>query len=166
MNRTRHRDRPPVEARVCRAIRLLAEGLSTEEVARAVGVRPPTVEAWRAGEEFQSLLDCLIRSREVPVTPTEINDLTPGALLALRRALDGDDMALAMRAAHEVLERVGSLVKKSNERTIRVEYLNRDGKPVSSSPWAERNPVSPGPLQGGGLRAPLREDGDGENPDS
>ena len=163
MNQARQRDRPPLEARVCRAIRLLADGLGADEVARAVGVRPATLAAWQADDDFRALLGCLAEAGQMRSTLETLADLTPGAITALRRALEGDDMALGIRAAHEVLERVGPLANRQIEQIIRVEYVNPDHQPVSTSPWAERNPPSSSTLQGGGVRSPLREDGDGQD---
>jgi hypothetical protein len=153
------------ELRVCRAIRLLAEGQDREEVARAVGALPRTVAAWERDGEFRALLACLGEHRQARDALDALGDLTPVAIAALRRALDGDDDALALRAAREVLERVGPLAARESGQTIRVEYGSRDGHPVSAPPWAERNPAPSGPLQGGGLREALRQDGDGTDSD-
>ena len=165
------RDRPPLEQRVCRAIRLLAEGWSAEDVAQAVHVRPATVAAWQAYEDFRALLDCLQDARQVRESLDMLGDLTPGAIAALRRALEGDDVRVAVQAAREVLDRVGLIRRKgieqqiepSSEQVIRVEYGNLEGQAVATAPWADRNPAAPGALQGGSVRAALREDGDGED---
>jgi len=109
MDPTKRTKNPPVEMRVCRAIRLLAEGWSADEVARAVRVRPATLAAWQADDDFRVLLTCVTEAGQVHDALEALDDLTPGAIAALRRALEGDDMALAVRAAHEVLERVGLL---------------------------------------------------------
>lgn len=153
------------QLRVCRAIRLLAEGQDREEVARAVGALPRTVAAWERDVEFRALLACLREHGRARDALAALGDLTPVAIAALRRALDGDDDALALRAAREVLERVGPLAERSAVQTIRVEYGSRDGTPVSAAPWADRNPAPSGPLQGGGLRETLRQDGDGADSD-
>jgi hypothetical protein len=165
MEKTSRRENPPIEARVCRAIRLLAEGVSADEVARVVRVRPATLAAWQAGDDFRVLLGCMVEAGQVHDALEALDDLTPGAIAALRRALEGDDMALAVRAAHEVLERVGPLANRQIEQTIRVEYVNPDHQAVSTSPWSDRNPPSSGAFQGGGLRSPLREDGGGQDSD-
>lgn len=153
------------ELRVCRAIRLLAEGRDREEVARAVGALPRTLAAWERDDEFRALLGCLREHGRARDALAALDDLTPVAIAALRRALDGDDDALALRAAREVLERVGPLAERSAVQTIRVEYGSRDGHPVSAAPWADRNPAPSGALQGGGLRETLRQDGDGADSD-
>lgn len=164
MDKIRRRENPPVEVRVCRAIRLLAEGVSAAEVARVVRVRPATLAAWQSEDDFRVLLACMAEAGQVHDALEALDDLTPGAIAALRRALEGDDMALAVRAAHEILERVGPLANRQIEQTIRVEYVNPDHQPVSTSPWADRNPPASGALQGGGVRSPLREDGGGQDP--
>ena len=153
------------ELRVCRAIRLLAEGRDREDVARAVGALPRTLAAWERDDEFRALLACLREHGRARDALAALDDLTPVAIAALRRALDGDDDTLALRAAREVLERVGPLAARETGQTIRVEYGSRDGKPVSAAPWAARNPAPSGPLQGGGLREALRQDGDGADSD-
>jgi len=160
-----------LEARVCRAIRLLAEGWSIDEVARAVRVRPGTVESWQADADFQSLLDCLQHYGQMQDALETLNDLTPGAIAALRRALVGDDVRIAVQAAREVLDRVGlirrkgiiSEIEQTSEQTIRVEYVNPDSQAVSTSPWSDRHPAPPGTLQGGGVWPPLWQDGDGQD---
>jgi hypothetical protein len=167
MTSARQRDRPPLEQRVCRAIRLLAEGWDVDEVARAVYVRPATVEAWMACDDFRDLLNCLKDAGTLRESLDRLGMLTPGAILALRRALEGDDVRVAVHAAREVLDRVGLIRRKgieqegSSEQVIRVEYA--DGQAVSTTPWAERNPATPGALQGGGVRETLREDRDGQD---
>jgi hypothetical protein len=163
-------DRPPLEARVCRAIRLLAEGQNADDVARAVHVRPATLAAWQADEDFQALLDSLYafgQARE------SLDALTDDAIAALHRALAGDELRVAVQAAREVLDRVGlirrrrvdHLIDPSSEQVIRVEYGNLDRQPVSTPPWADRNPAESGAVQGGGVRSPLRQDGDGQDSD-
>lgn len=153
------------ETRICRAIRLLAEGRSRDEVARAVGALPRTLATWEQDEDFRALLACLRENRRARDALAALDDLTPVAIAALRRALDGDDDALALRAAREVLERVGPLAERPAVQTIRVEYGSHDGQPVSAAPWADRHPAPSGPLQGGGLREALRQDGDGADSD-
>lgn len=148
------------DLRICRAIRLLAEGQPAEEVARAVGALPRTLAAWERDEDFRALLACLREHRRARDALAALADLTPGAIAALRRALDGEDDALALRAAREVLERVGPLAERPAVQTIRVEYGSHDGQPVSAAPWADRHPAPSGPLQGGGLWEALREDRD------
>lgn len=160
MSSSQGRDRP--EVRVCRAIRLLAGGQSEAEVARAVHALPSTLARWASADDFCALVDCLREAGQMRDTLETLSDLTPGAITALRRALEGDDTRLAVQAAHEVLERVGPLAAR--QRAIRVEYVNRDGQPVSTSPWSDRHPAASGAVQGGGVRAPLRENGDGQDP--
>jgi hypothetical protein len=174
MGTNRERDRPPLEQRVCRAIRLLADGWAVDEVARAVKVRPATLRAWQDSEDFRDLLECLNDAGQIRESLDTLGDLTPGAILALRRALEGDDVRIAVQAAREVLDRVGLIrrkglvsqqqIEQSSEHVIRVEYVNPDGQTVSTSPWADRNPAAPGTLQSGSVWEALREDGDGEDP--
>ncbi|MEW6580739.1 MAG: hypothetical protein AB1435_16305, partial [Chloroflexota bacterium] len=71
------------ELRVCRAIRLLAEGRDREEVARAVGALPRTVAAWERDEEFRALLACLGEHRRARDALTALDDLTPVTIAAL-----------------------------------------------------------------------------------
>ena len=169
MNSSKPSDRPPLEQRVCRAIRLLAEGWSVQDTARAVHVRPATLEAWMGCDDFRNLLDCLKDAGQIHDSLERLGDLTPGAILALRRGLESDDVRIAVQAAREVLDRVGLIrrkgqqIEQSSEQVIRVEYVNPDGQPVSTPPWADRNPPSPGTLQGSGLWETLWQDGDGED---
>jgi len=149
--------------RVCRAAALLAQGKSIQAVADAVRARPATISAWAAGADFRALRAALAERRRVRTALDRLGDLTPGAIEALRRALESDDLALAIRAAREVLERIGPLAQIDREQTIRVEYVNRDGQAVSTAPWAERHPAAPGQVQGGRVRAALRQDGDGQD---
>lgn len=164
------RDRPTIEERVCRAIRLLAKGQTAEEVAREIHVLPKTVIAWQANADFRALLACMRENGRLRIAFDQLQDLTPDAISALHRALDGDDR-LAVQAAREILDRVGLTKRKgfepekSSEKVIRVEYMTPDGKPISIAPWADRNPVAPRALQSGSVRETLREDGDGQDAD-
>ncbi|NDJ77268.1 MAG: hypothetical protein GYB65_13520 [Chloroflexi bacterium] len=164
----KQRDRPPVEDRVCHAIRLLAEGYPPDAVAAMIHVRPPTLATWQRSAHFQALLGCLREMGDLQAAREALEDLTPDAIAALERALTGSDDRLAVQAARDVLDRVGLIRHQGSKddnipHTITVEYRTHDGKPQSIAPWAERHPVSPRALQGGGLRSPLREDGDGQD---
>lgn len=155
--------RLPAAERVCRAAVLLAQGRSVLATAEAVRARPATISAWAAGTDFGTLRAAVAERRRVRDALARLGDLTPGAIDALRRALEGDDLGLAIRAAREVLERIGPLAQIDREQTIRVEYVSRDGQAVSTAPWAERHPATPGKVQGGRVRAALRQDGDGQD---
>jgi hypothetical protein len=154
--------------RVCRAIRLLADGWNIEDVAREVRVRPVTLELWQQDAEFHGLLDCLRETGRLQNSLEVLSDLTPGAIAALRRALEGDDVKVAVQAAREVLDRVGLIrrqgVEQSSEQVIRVEYVNPEHQAVSTASWADRNPATSGALQSGRLREAIWEDRDGEDP--
>jgi hypothetical protein len=171
MPKANQRDRPTVEARVCRAIRLLAKGQNAEDVANEIRVLPRTLAAWQADEDFRALLECMRENRRMHAMLDQLEALTPDAIEALHRALEGEDDRVAVQAAREVLDRVGLIRRKgiesdeSSEKVIRVEYMTPDGKPTSIAPWAERNPVAPRTLQSGSLRETLREDGDGQDSD-
>ena len=157
------------ELRICRAARLLAAGQTPEEVARAVHAKPETVARWQADEDFRALVDCLRTHGQARRALDALGALTDEAIDRLRQALAGDDDRLALQAAQQVLDRVGlvrrsaALGEETAEQVIRVEYVNPEGQPISTAPWAARNPASSGALQGGGVRAPLREDGDGQD---
>jgi hypothetical protein len=164
-------NRPTLEARVCRAIRLLAQGQPADEVARAIHVLPKTLAAWQDNADFQTLLACMRENGRLRAALDRLEALTPDAVEALHRALEGDDDRVAVQAAREVLDRVGLIRRteiereESSEKVIRVEYNTPDGKPFSAPPWAERNPITPGALQSGGVRETLRQDGDGQDSD-
>jgi hypothetical protein len=149
--------------RVCRAAVALAQGQSVQAAAEAVRARPATIQAGAAGADFRTLRAALADQRRVKDALDRLGDLTPGAIEVLRRALEGDDMALAIRAAREVLERIGPLAQGTREQTIRVEYVNRDGQAVSTAPWAARNPAASGKVQGRRVRTAVRKDGDGKD---
>lgn len=171
MGERRGRDRPPVEERVCRAIRLLAEGQSARTVAQGVGVLPETLMRWQKGADFRALLACMREHGRLRAALERLNALTPDAIAALQRALEDDDSRIAVSAARDVLDRVGlirrteALGADETEQVIRVEYDSPEGTPYSTAPWAARHPGASGPLQSGGVRTPLREDGDGQDPD-
>jgi hypothetical protein len=164
-------NRPTVEARVCRAIRLLAQGQPADDVARAIRVLPRTLAAWQDNADFQVLLACIRENGQLRAALDRLEALTPDAIDALHRALEGDNDRVAVQAAREVLDRVG-LIRRTkverdepSEKVIRVEYKTPDGKPFSAPPWAERNPITPGALQSGSVRETLRQDGDGQDSD-
>jgi hypothetical protein len=165
-------NRPTLEARVCRAIRLLAQGQPADEVARAIHVLPKTLAAWQDNADFQTLLACMRENGRLRAALDRLEALTPDAVEALHRALEGDDDRVAVQAAREVLDRVG-LIRRTgierdepSEKVIRVEYKTPDGKPFSAPPWAERNPITPRALQSGSVREALRKDGDGQDSDN
>ncbi|MBN1563477.1 MAG: hypothetical protein JXA10_06550 [Anaerolineae bacterium] len=163
---------PPRELRVCRAIRLLAQGLPGAEVAGAINVREKTLENWQQGADFQALLACMKENGRLRDAFATLQDLTPEAIEALHRALEGSDDRLAVQAAKDVLDRVGIIYQKgganqeAHETIIRFEYGTPDGQPYTAPSWADRHPAPPGTIQGGGVRAALREDGDGQDHDA
>lgn len=157
-------NQPPRELRVCRAIRLLARGTPPAETARDVRVLPRTLAAWQADDDFQALLACVQRAGRVHDVLAMLNDLLPDAIAALQRALDNDDDRVAVSAARDVLRHIGH-IQRLSDQTIRVEYVTPDDQPYSTAPWADRNPAAPGAFQGGGVRSPLRQDGDGQDSD-
>jgi hypothetical protein len=164
-------NRPTVEARVCHAIRLLAQGQPADDVARAIHVLPKTLAAWQDNADFQALLACMRENGRLRAALDRLEALTPDAIEALHRALEGENDRVAVQAAREVLDRVGLIRRteierdESSEKVIRVEYKTPDGKPFSAPPWSERNPIASGALQSGGVRETLRQDGDGQDAD-
>ncbi len=169
MSQSKTRD--PREMRVCRAIRLLAQGTAEDEVARMIGVLPRTLETWQHNSDFQALYRCIKENGRLRGAYDALQNLTPGAVEALHRALEGSDDRVAVQAAKEVLDRVGVIQQKeekeqeANETIIRIEYQTPDGKPYSSTPWADRHPPTSGAVQSGGLWPEVREDGSGETAD-
>ena len=168
----KQRDRPPLEQRVCRAILLLAEDRAPDEVAAAVRVKPKTLAAWQAGDDFQILLRRMREARIIENTTEALQDLTPDAIDAYRRALSGPSVQWAVLAAREVLDRLERIAEREAQRAqfnrpsnFRVEHMTIDGQPISTTPWAERNPAAPGALQSGSVREALRQDGDGQDSD-
>jgi hypothetical protein len=168
MSKNKRRDRPlrePREKRVCRAIRLLAAGQSLEDVAQAVHVQPQTLATWMQWEDFRLLAACVAEYAAL----ADLADLTPEALQAYRRALAGTDDELAVRAARDVLDRAERLIQRQqpsaapSEQVIVVEYVNPEGQTASTPPWADPHSPAPGALQGGRVRPPLRENGDGQD---
>ena len=114
------------EIRVCRAIRLLAEGWELPQVAQAIKVRHGTLAAWMADDDFQTLLDALVDAvRMRPIFDTQ-EQLIADAIDTLRRTLREGNPALAVRVAHDILDRaqIGSQMekKKPKEQIIRIEY--------------------------------------------
>ncbi len=155
-------DRPPAELRVCRAIRLLAAGKSEAETAREVRVMPPTLASWQQAEDFRALVKAAQQADRAQSVVEMLDALTPGAVEALRRALESDQLQVAVWAAREVLRYV-SQIKQVTGQTITVEYKNPEHRAVSTPPWADRHPAPSGALQGGGVWSPLRQDGDGQD---
>lgn len=169
MSSAKRRDRPPIEARVCRAIRLLARDMPADAVAEAVHVMPRTLERWQDNVDFRALLACMRENGHMKDVLTQLEALTPDAIEALRRALESDNDQVAVRAARDVLDRVGAIRRTSDsddepmERVIRLEYVNPTGQPYAAAPWADRHPRTPGAVQSGSVRSPLRQDGNGQD---
>jgi hypothetical protein len=158
----------PRELRVCRAIRLLAQGMPEDEIAGAVGVRENTLDKWQQDRNFQSLLACVKENGRLRHVFEALQDLTPGAIKALRRALEGSDDRVAVQAAKDVLDRVGVIQqdREAHETIIRFEYGTPDGQPYTAPSWADRYPATPGAVQSGSMRASVREDGNGQDHDA
>jgi hypothetical protein len=172
MGTTTERERPPVEQRVCRAIRLLARGSPEAEVARAVRVMPQTLARWQQSTDFQVLLACLKENGRLRDALAELDTLTPDAINALRRALANENDRVAVQAARDILDRAGVSRRtgahaqpddQATEQVIRLEYVNPAGQPYAAAPWADRHPRTSGEVQGGELRSPVREDRDGQD---
>lgn len=169
MSRAKGRDRPHIEDQLCRAIRLLAKGAAPDSVAQTVRVTPRTLARWQANADFRALVACMRENGRLRDALDQLEALTPGAIEALRRALESANDRVAVQAARDVLDRVGVIRRttatedESTERVIRLEYVNPAGTPYTAAPWADRHPRAPGALQGGGVRSPLREDGDGQD---
>lgn len=62
-------------------------------------------------------------------------------------------------------EHLGSVSSHQGEQVNRIEYIYPDGSIHDTPPWAGENYRKPGPFPRGGLRAALREDGDGADHD-
>jgi septum formation topological specificity factor MinE len=156
------------DLRVCHAIRLLAEGMPNDEVGRAVRAKARTFEVWQNDENFQLLVLCVKEHRRLREAYDTLEKLTTDAVEVLRKNLKSSDDRIAVQAAKEVLDRVGlkaGAIKEENETIIRFEYGTPDHQAYTAASWADRNPATPGALQGGGVRETLREDGDGEDYD-
>jgi hypothetical protein len=167
----KEKGQPPREIRVCRAIRLLAGGTAADEVARVVRVLPRTLDTWQGNDDFQGLLRCMKENGRLRDAYDALHDLTDDAVDVLHRALEGSDDRIAVQAAKDVLDRVGlirqkeGLQKEDNETVIQIEYKTPDGKPYSSTPWADRHPRTSGAVQGSGVWPEVREDGSRETAD-
>lgn len=174
MTPVRRKFNVPEEARAVWALRWLASGLTEAEVASALDIPLETLDRWREDQEFAAMLEYLREHKRLFRAFEQLLDLTPDALVALKRALNDGPYSTAVLAAREVLDRVGftrralKLAAQSNalppsDQVIEVQYATPDHQPLSATPWADRDPDAPGAVQSGGVRPPLREDGDGED---
>jgi hypothetical protein len=129
------------EIRVCRAIRLLAEGWDLPQVAQAIKVRHGTLAAWMADDDFQTLREALVEAVQMREIFDAQDRLIEEAIGTLRRTLREGNPALAVRVAQDILNRAQVLAPpaKRKSEVIRVEYKNTtaDGKPL---PWTKQNP--------------------------
>ncbi len=161
---TQNSKRPARELRVCRAIRLLAEGMPERAVAAEVRVTRQTMDKWQQDAEFRALLKIMREHGRLREVLRELNALSMEAVNVLKDKLNHSDDRIAVQVARDVLDRIGATrgarVEDSSEQVIRVEYVTRDGKTYASAPWAERHPPASGTVQGAGDGAAVREDGD------
>ena len=134
--------------RVCKALRLMAEGWEPEAAAHAAGVRHKTMHQWQQNEDFRTILACMRAFGRMRFSLDTLNSLTPEAVEALRRLLQhGEGHVTAQVArdivkwAREVEAQIRAQEEKREKHTVHVVYDTPDRKPISSSPWAERNPV-------------------------
>ena len=132
---------------VCKAVRLLAEGYSTESTAREVGVKRRTLLAWMRGDDFQTLENSLRDFGYLAKVREMLETLTPDAMEAMRRTLQGGNATAAAHVARDVLKWANEyavhereMLGQTRETVIRVEYGTPDGKPYSSAAWADRHP--------------------------
>lgn len=169
----------PIGALAQWALYGLASGQTEEDILAALGIDPETLGVWLADEPVAARLEALKTYDAALAAFARLIALTPEAVDAFERALAEGNSQVAVRAAREVLDRVGlgrpapvvrSRPAASNnagapsERVIRVEYGTPDHQAVSAAPWADRDPEASGALQGGGVRTPLRQDGGGQDP--
>jgi hypothetical protein len=134
--------------RVCKGLRLLAEGWEPAVAAHAVGVRQKTMRQWQASEEFQTLLACIKAFGRMQFSLDALNMLTPEAVTALRRLLQYGESGVTAQVARDIVKwareveaQIREQEEKRERRVIRVVHETPDGKPIVSRPWAERNPV-------------------------
>ena len=180
MTRGKHAAYLPIGALAQWALYGLASGQTEEDILGALGVDPETLGVWLADEPVAARLEALKTYEAALGAFARLIALTPEAVDAFERALAGDNSQVAVRAAREVLDRVGlgrpapvvrsrsaaasSKTDAPSERVIRVEYGTPDHQAVSAAPWADRDSEASGAVQGGGVREALREDGDGQDP--
>ncbi len=133
--------------RVCKTLRLLAEGWEPAAAAHAAGVRQKTMRAWQQNEDFKTILVCMRAFGRMQFSLDVLNTLTPEAVEALRRLLQHGEGAVTAQVARDIVKwarEVEAQIREQEEErakhVIRVEYDTPDGKPFSASPWAERNP--------------------------
>lgn len=102
-----------LDARHVKAIALLCEGLSLDEVAREVGCGRRTLYTWRTDPLFASTLAEAQRSG-LDAARARLVSMRERAINALERVLDSEDApsAVTMRAIELVLDRAGLAVRK------------------------------------------------------
>jgi hypothetical protein len=120
------------EVRVCRAIRLLAQGWELPQVAQAIKVRHGTLAAWMADDDFQTLVEILSEARHIQQLYDAQERLIEEAYETLRRTLRDGNPGLAVRVARDILDRARlptpEPVKRwrpPEEHVIRVEYKTK-----------------------------------------
>jgi hypothetical protein len=138
-----------LEIRVCKAIRLLAEGWEPAKVAQAIKVRQGTLAAWMENDDFKNQLDALCELGRLKAEGINWEDMKQEALRALRRLLHDEDSEIVVRAARAMLVRSQRQLDLDDKKRLlqlkygpkEPEFINPDGGPLVIAPWAERNPV-------------------------
>jgi hypothetical protein len=114
--------------RIQRAMQLVACGVSVTMAARAVDVSRETVSRWKSGagrpmlEAARAEADAQLRA-EMGDQVRALRGSIAAAIRELRRALKSNDPRVRLRAAEEILDRVGI------GRTSRVETVEAPAQP-------------------------------------
>ncbi len=137
--------------RVCRALRLLAEGWEPRAAAHAAGVQQKTMQQWQQNEDFKTILACMRAFGRMQFSLDTLNSLTPEAVGALRRLLQHGEGSVTAQVARDIVKwarEVEAQIREQEDRRdqrekqhVRTILVTPDGERIASIPWAERNPV-------------------------
>lgn len=163
---------PPyrLEDKVAALDALLAANDDIALAATQSGVSPKSLRAWARDS------DALRRAHQEEMSRQAAHKMARAQLaladktLELITAMDSDRIAAA--PLNQLSSALGAVVDRylriagdmpQAEQVVRFEFQQPDGRFSPAPPWSGENPDSAAALQSGGLWAPLRQDGAGQN---
>lgn len=143
----------------------------THATSRATGISRRTLQRWqneRAAENAPDDGDHL--ATQAQALQASLLGTSAALVGAIRLQIDGAPLNQLSAALGVVVDRFLKLDEYIQQKTlmqgeqvIRVEYLYPDGTVHDAPPWAEDDFEYTGAVPGGGLRAALRQDGNGQD---
>lgn len=138
------------------------------QVSAALGVPVATLKRWQQQHRERRTARLL---EKIEALHEQLADDALGLAAALARLTDDAPLNQVSSALGVVIDRflkvedyLKQTVEQHEEKVIRFEYKYPDGSIHGTPPWATDDPERDDAVQGGGVRAALRQNGDGQDP--